>query len=68
MRYNVEKAGTWIRPIKKGYKFACCDCGRVHRLEFAHIPYGSGRKIIFRAWRDNRATAAMRRAPRKREG
>jgi len=67
MGYKVEKEGVWIRPIKKGYKFACCDCGLVHRLEFAHIPYGSGRKIIFRAWRDNRATAAMRRGPRKRK-
>lgn len=61
MRYKKVKAGEWVRPVKKGYKMACCDCGLVHVLEFAHIPYGRGRKIIFRAWRDERATAAKRR-------
>lgn len=65
-RYRTEVAGRWVRPIKRGYKMACCDCGLVHRMEFAHVPYGSGRKIIFRAWRDERATAAMRRERRKR--
>lgn len=64
MRYPVARNGQWIRSIKKGYKMACCDCGLVHRMEFAHIPYGSGRKIIFRAWRDERSTAAKRRAKR----
>ena len=67
MRYKQEYDGQWIRPIKKGYKMACCDCGLVHRVEFAHVPYGSGRKIILRAWRDNRATAAMRRKKSKGE-
>lgn len=67
MSYDRPKAGEWVRPIKKGYKMACCDCGLVHRLEFAHVPYGSGRKILFRAWRDERATAAIRREMRKKE-
>lgn len=65
-QYSKPKAGEWIRPIKRGYKMACCDCGLVHRMEFAHVPYGGGRKIIFRAWRDERATAAMRREKKKR--
>ena len=65
MKYAEEKAGKWIRPIKKGYKMACCDCGLVHIVEFGHIPYGNGRKIVFRVWRDNRATAAMRRGIKK---
>lgn len=61
MKYEKAQSGKWIRPVKKGYKMACCDCGLVHVLEFAHIPYGRGRKIIFRAWRDDLATAAMRK-------
>lgn len=61
MKYKPAKNGEWIRPVKKGYKMACCDCGLVHVLEFAHVPWGRGRKIIFRAWRDERATAAKRR-------
>lgn len=66
-RYGKPKAGEWVRPIKRGYKLACCDCGLVHRMDFAHIKYGSGRKVIFRAWRDERATAAMRRETKKAE-
>jgi hypothetical protein len=51
--------------VKKNYKLACCDCGLVHIMEFKHIPWRNGRKIIFRCWRDNRATAAMRSGLKK---
>jgi hypothetical protein len=61
MKYYAVKNGEWIAPVKRGYKMACCDCGLVHKINFEHIPYGNGRKIIFRAFRDNRATAGMRR-------
>lgn len=61
MRYPQVQAGEWVRPIKRGYKMACCDCGLVHKLDFKHIKWGRGRKIIFRAYRDERATAAVRR-------
>jgi hypothetical protein len=61
MKYKQAKNGEWLRPVKKGYKMACCDCGLVHKMEFAHVPYGNGRKIVFRAWRDERATSAFRR-------
>jgi len=44
-------------PIRRGYKMACCDCGLVHKLDF-RVRKG---KIEFRVFRDNRATAAMRR-------
>jgi hypothetical protein len=60
-RYPKAKAGEWVRPVRNGYKMMCCDCGLVHVMEFAHIKWGRGRKIIFRAWRDNRATANTRR-------
>jgi hypothetical protein len=61
MKYKEESPGVWIRPVKKGYKMMCCDCGLVHKIDFGHIKYGNGRKVVFRCWRDNRATAAARR-------
>lgn len=61
MRYPKPKPGEWIRPVKRGYKFACCDCGLVHRIDFEHVPWGGGRKIKIRVFRDNRATGAIRR-------
>lgn len=59
--YPKVEAGSWVQPRMKGYKMACCDCGLVHLLEFKIVKCGRGRKIIFRAYRDNRATAALRR-------
>ncbi len=66
MRYKQAVDDEWIAPVKRGYKMACCDCGLVHRIDFDHIPCGRGRKVIFRAFRDERATAAKRREDRKR--
>ena len=60
-KYKKESSGVWIRPFKRGYRIRCCDCGLVHRIDFDHIPWGRGRKVIFRVWRDERATAASRR-------
>ena len=52
----------WIRPLP-GYRFSCCDCGLVHDMEFeiGDSDDGEERVIIFRARRNNRATAANRR-------
>jgi len=62
MKYDRPKAGEWITPIRKGYKLACCDCGLVHKTQFRIVTDQQGRKRIqFRVWLDNRATAAMRR-------
>ena len=66
MKYTKPEAGEWINPVKRGYKLACCDCGLVHRLDFEHVKFGRGRKIIFRAFRDERATAAVRREEKRR--
>ena len=62
-RYDTPEAGEWVRPVKRGYRLGCCDCGLVHRIDFEHIPWGRGRKVIFRAFRDDRATRAIRSAP-----
>lgn len=56
----------WIHPLP-GYRFACCDCGLVHELELSAAD-GRKRRYIFRVRRNERATAAVRREDRKREG
>ncbi len=57
MTYEKPKEGKWVQPIRKGYKFACCDCCLVHKLDF-RIYRG---RIQFRVFRDNRSTGQMRR-------
>ena len=49
--------GQWVQPVRRGYKMRCCDCGLVHRMDFR---IRNGRAQL-RAFRDNRATAAIRR-------
>lgn len=57
MKYYKQPAGEWFQPVKRGYKMACCDCGLVHILNF-RIKDG---RVQFQAFRDNRATGAVRR-------
>lgn len=66
-RYARPKSGEWVTPIRRGYKFACCDCGLVHRmaLRLMKNDHGPGLKIQFRAERDARATGQMRRHMKK---
>ena len=66
-RYAYLEQGQWEEPPHKGYKLACCDCGMVHRFEFRQT---EGRGVAFRLWRDNRATAGVRRhmTPGQRRG
>ena len=66
MRYPRPKDGEWVQPVRKGYKFMCCDCGLVHRMDFRLAKRGSGLSIQFRAFRDKRATAAARRRTQER--
>ena len=61
MRYDDVKAGEWIRPVRRGYRMMCCDCGLVHVLNFKLIPWGRGHKILLQAFRNERATALARR-------
>lgn len=60
-KYLDQTAGKWIQPTRKQYRVCCCDCGLVHAIDFRLIKYGKGRRIQFRAYRDNRATAGVRR-------
>lgn len=63
--YRTKRDGEWVYPVMTGYKLACCDCGSVHRIDFEISEDGSG--VRFRATRDNRSTAALRREDRKRK-
>lgn len=51
------KDGEWFAPTHNGFRDACCDCGLVHRVDFRVVEG----KVHFRAMRDKRATAAMRK-------
>lgn len=72
-RYGDVENGEWLRPRSEGFKFQCCDCGLVHRLDFRVVDGWNPTEVRprfraeFRAFRDNRATAAVRRERRKRD-
>ena len=65
-RMRAEKGGRdgwsdWLRPIGRSYRMACCDCGLVHDLEFRVV----ASQPEFRARRNNRSTARLRRGARR---
>lgn len=51
----------WVTPNPKSYRTSCCDCGLVHDLQFRMRK----RHVEVRFKRNNRATAAVRRASQK---
>ena len=61
IRYDRVKDGEWVRPKMRGYREMCCDCSLIHRFDFRIV---DGRHVEFRAFRDERATSAARRAQR----
>jgi len=59
IKYVQVYNGEWVEPKpQRGHKMRCCDCGLIHRIDF-RVKNG---KVQFRPFRDNRATAAYRRA------
>lgn len=73
---ELEDGWSDWQHIRPGYRMACCDCGLVHNLEIkafrksrrkakpGYIAVGEevyGVRIMLRAGRNNRATAAKRR-------
>jgi hypothetical protein len=62
MMYTRPRDGEWVQPVRRGYKLACCDCGLVHTLDFRVY---AGR-VQFRAYRNERSTALMRRHAKRR--
>ena len=47
----------WIRPLKRGFKEACCGCGLVHKVNFRVL----NGVIEFQCWQAPRSTAMIRR-------
>jgi len=64
MPYETPAAGEWVQPVRRGYRLACCDCGLVHRVDFRI----RRRRVQFRVYRHNRATAQIRRAMKRQAG
>jgi hypothetical protein len=60
LHYRKTTDGEWVRPVMRNWRVRCCDCGLIHRITFKIIRWGRGRKIIFRATRDDRATKRFR--------
>lgn len=56
--YHQIIDGEWFTPSKRGFKEQCCDCGLVHKVDFRVVD----NQIQFRCSRDERSTAAVRRA------
>lgn len=50
-RYKPVADGEWVRPVMRGYRMKCCDCGLVHVLDFKVIKWARGHKVLFRAFR-----------------
>jgi hypothetical protein len=66
----------WVHPVMDDYRLACCDCGLVHTMDFqvvlvtkkhkdgswSYKPLSKSKyRVMFRARRNNRSTAAHRR-------
>lgn len=58
-RYEHVYDGEPVEVLYKEdpLKWACCDCGLVHYFEY----YLEGNTLKIYSWRENRATAALRR-------
>lgn len=57
MKYPVLSDGDWIRPVRKGFKLGCCDCGLVHTVNFKVVKG----VLHMQMTRNKRATAQKRR-------
>lgn len=65
-RFERPGPGEWVQPVRRGYKLACCDCDLVHTIDFRLVKNARGAKRIqFRAYRNERSTALMRRYRKK---
>lgn len=62
-RIPQAEAGEWMDMPGRHYRLICCDCGLSHDFEFRVVKG----KIRFRAYRNERSTAAVRREKRKRD-
>lgn len=64
-RYETNEEEEWFAPTRRGFRWACCDCGLVHKLYFRIADTPSGKQIQMRIAGCSRSTAAMRRKMKK---
>lgn len=58
VKYRQGKVGDkYIIPFEGVRMVGCCDCGLVHKYVYSV----ENKKIVQRVYRDNRATAGLRR-------
>jgi hypothetical protein len=57
-KYHQLYDGDWVLISRRGHRHMCCDCALVHIIDMRDVRNGT--EMRFR--RDNRATAAARRA------
>lgn len=62
--YPRLDSGAWHRPVMDGYRMQCCDCGLVHRVDFA-VSRG---RVLLRVCALPKATASARAARTRRFG
>jgi len=53
---NISE-NEWVQPVMGGYNFECCDCGLVHKMDFAVVDKETGEllnglRVVFRARRN----------------
>lgn len=58
---DTDGWSRWIHPKQSDYRLSCCDCGLVHDHQFRVVDG----EAEFRTRRNNRATAAVRRAAKR---
>jgi Fe2+ or Zn2+ uptake regulation protein len=76
MHANRDGWSEWAWPTMKLYRMGCCDCGLVHDIEFKVVRVTNrrgalntgvevkGHRVLFRARRNKRSTAQVRRHTR----
>ena len=69
LKVNPDGWSDWQRPIhgrgQRNYRMACCDCGLVHEMQFRVIELRGRQRVLFKAKRNNRATAGIKRGKAK---
>lgn len=53
VEFPTVEAGQWVKPVRKGYRMMCCDCGLVHVLNFKLVKVGRGHHILMQAFRED---------------
>lgn len=61
-QYHKLIDGEWIRPKRKGFREQCCDCAKVHDVDYRIVKSKTGNRhfVEFKAVSNTRATRRAR--------